>query len=113
MVPLDASTAASFIVGLFLPLLIALIRSRFATSRFASLFAWATCFVVALFTTWLTKQFVGEWTESLDEQARMVALNLVAIAVATFGTYQHLWRPTGAVEPLERTGGNLGDTRRS
>lgn len=104
----DESTLIAFVVAVFLPMAIAYVRSHYATSRFASLFAFGVCAVTALLVTFLEKSFFGKWSSDAGENVRLVILNFVAVLQAALMSYQHLWKPIGVIDRLERSGGSLG-----
>lgn len=105
---LDPSTLASFLLGTILPLLIAWVQSRYASSRYKALFAFGACVAVAVLVTVLTKGYTGTWGASLADNAQLVALNVVAILFSAWGTFARFWTPVGAVAALEARGPQLG-----
>lgn len=104
----DDTTIINFLIGVLLPLGIAFVRSRYATSRFAALFAFLVCTGVAVLVTIVGKQFFGAWSPSAGENVRLVVLNVVAILMSAWSTFARLWQPLGVTQALEKAGPQIG-----
>lgn len=104
----DDTTIITFLLGVVLPLGIAFVRSRYASSRFAALFAFLICTGVAVLVTIIGKQFFGAWSPSASENVRLVVLNIVAILMSAWNCYSRLWVPLGVTQALEKTGPQIG-----
>ncbi|HEY8597099.1 MAG TPA: hypothetical protein VIL85_01635 [Thermomicrobiales bacterium] len=106
----DDTTIINFLIGIFLPMAIAFVRSRYASSRFAALFAFLVCAGVAVLVTIVGKQFFGAWSPSAGENVRLVVLNAVAILMSARSMFARLYQPLGITQALEKVGPQLGAT---
>ncbi|MGN6757146.1 MAG: hypothetical protein ACTHMJ_12245, partial [Thermomicrobiales bacterium] len=78
---LDPSIYVSFLTGVIVPFVIAFIRSRYASSRFAALLAFGACLVAALLTMFLTRAFVAGQPLNVADYARLYLLNAIAVTM--------------------------------
>lgn len=113
----DVTTLVNALVGVFLPLLIAWVRSQWATSKFAAWFAFGSCLVVSLLITFVLKGFQGTWqtpwSAHWQDNLTLVILNIGALLMMAWSFYARLWKPTNMTGDLERMGPQVGDTRRN
>lgn len=105
---LDPSTLASFLIGTVLPLLIAWLQSRYASSRYKAAFSFAVCVGVAVIITVLTKGYSGSWGASAADNAQLVMVNIVALLFTAWQMFARFWTPLGTVAALEARGPQLG-----
>lgn len=104
----DDTTILNFLLGVVLPLGIAFVRSRYASSRFAALFAFLVCGGVSVLVTIVGKHFFGAWSPSAGENIRLVVFNVVAILMSAWSLYARLYQPLGVTQALEKSGPQLG-----
>lgn len=107
-ITLDPSTLAAFLAGTILPVLIAAVLSRYASSRYKALFSFGACVVVALIVTVLTKGYSGTWGASAADNAQLVMVNVVALLFAAWNLFARVYQPIGLTQALEARGPQLG-----
>lgn len=110
MTQIDPSLYVSFVTGILLPFLIAFIRAHYASRRYVALLAFVVCLVAAVLTMFLTRAFIAGQPLNAADYARLYLLNAIAVTMTAWQTYSRLWQPLGVIEPIERSGPQLGNT---
>ncbi|MGN6561903.1 MAG: hypothetical protein ACTHMU_04520 [Thermomicrobiales bacterium] len=113
----DVTTLINALVGIFLPLAIAWVRSQWATSKFAAWFAFAICLVVSLLITFVMKGFQGTWQlpwgAHWQDNLILVIVNVGALLLTAWNFYSRLWKPVGVTDTLERLRPQVGNPQRN
>ncbi|HET8627439.1 MAG TPA: hypothetical protein VFL91_08465 [Thermomicrobiales bacterium] len=106
--PFDVTTIVAILTGVLLPLAIAALRARQASSRFAAVFAFLVCVVVAAVQAYLTKVILGGQPQTADDWVRLILSDVVIVLYTAWLFYDKLWKPTLVVDALETRGLQLG-----
>lgn len=106
---MDNAAIVSAFGAVFLPLLIAWLRGRSASSAFAALLAFACVAIWTVLALWLTDKF--DWGQGAATSAELVKrflVSLLAALVSAYTAFRALWQPIGATGQLEARGPQLG-----
>lgn len=106
--PFDTTSVVAVLTGVLLPLVIALLRGKAASSRFAAIFAFVVCVVVAAIQLYLTKVILGGMPTTADGWARTILSDVIVVLFSAWLFYDKLWRPTLVVDALEERALQLG-----
>lgn len=106
--PFDVTSVVAVLTGVLLPLVIAALRGKAASSRFAALFAFGVCIVVAAIQLYLTKVLVGGMPTTADGWARTILSDVIVVLFSAWLFYDKLWKPTLVIDGLETRGPQLG-----
>lgn len=106
---MDNTVIVTSFGAVFLPLIIASLRGKAASSSFAAVFAFIVVLLWTVLAQFLTDKF--DWGADAATTAELVKrflVSLLAAMVTAYTAFKAIWQPVGATGQLEASGPQLG-----